>query len=48
MSSPVAAASTGEIDDIINMDELRKRLCSGLLMLTCRADARKKHAVMPL
>lgn len=48
MSSPVAAASTGEIDDIINMDELRKRLCSGLLMLTCRADARRKHAVMPL
>lgn len=33
VSSPVAAASSGEIDDIISVNELRARICSALLML---------------
>ena len=36
LSSPVAAASKGEIDDIITMDELRMRVSAALLMLTDR------------
>ena len=35
LSTPVAAASTGEIDDIIADAELRARVASALLMLTC-------------
>ena len=35
ISTPVAAASTGEIDDIIDDTELRARIASALLMLTC-------------
>ena len=35
ISTPVAAASTGEIDDIISDTELRARIASALLMLTC-------------
>ncbi len=34
VSSPVAAAESGEIDDIIGVSELRARICSSLLMLT--------------
>ncbi len=34
VSSPAAAAASGEIDDIIDTNELRARLCSALLMLS--------------
>ena len=34
VSSPVHAAASGEIDDIINTNELRARICSALLMLS--------------
>lgn len=33
VSSPAWAASSGEIDDIISVNELRARICSALLML---------------
>ena len=33
VSSPAGAAASGEIDDIIDTNELRARLCSALLML---------------
>ena len=36
VSSPVNAASSGEIDDIISVNELRARLCSALLMLCAK------------
>lgn len=34
-SSPVAAASLGEVDDLIDASEIRTRIASALLMLTC-------------
>lgn len=48
-ASPVAAASTGEIDDIIGMDELRQRLCSSLLLLAAKGTVKaRRHSVLPL
>lgn len=48
LASPVAAASLGEIDDIINMTELRARICSALLMLSAKGTATfRRHAVLP-
>ena len=38
VSSPVAAASSGEIDDIISTGELRARICSALLMLSAKGQ----------
>ena len=50
VSSPVVAAASGEIDDIIGTSELRARICSALLMLSAKgatkADSRRK--VLPL
>ncbi len=50
VSSPANAASSGEIDDIINVNEMRARICSALLMLAAKGDnsliARRK--VLPL
>lgn len=45
VSSPVAAAASGEIDDIISVNELRARICSALLMLSAKGKYRK---VFPL
>ncbi|MBQ8371991.1 MAG: hypothetical protein IJX38_03530 [Clostridia bacterium] len=49
VSSPAWAASSGEIDDIISVGELRARICSALLMLAGKglgtADSRR---VLPL
>lgn len=45
VSSPVAAASSGEVDDIIGITELRARICSALLMLSGKG---KFHKVLPL
>ena len=50
VSSPVHAAESGEIDDIISVNELRARICSALLMLSYKGAhsmvARRK--VLPL
>ena len=50
VSSPAHAAESGEIDDIINTNELRARICSALLMLSYKGShsmvARRK--VLPL
>ena len=35
VASPVSAASTGEVDDLIDESEIRARIASALLMLTC-------------
>ena len=50
VSSPVVAAASGEIDDIISVSEIRARICSSLLMLCAKGqystDARRK--ILPL
>ena len=49
VSSPAVAAASGEIDDIISVNELRARICSALLMLAAKNTtyaARRK--VLPL
>lgn len=50
VSSPANAASSGEIDDIISVNEMRARICSALLMLAAKGDssliARRK--ILPL
>ncbi len=49
LASPVAAASTGEIDDIIGMQELRARLCSSLLLLAAKGTVPGgRHRILPL
>ena len=39
VSSPANAASSGENDDIISINEMRARICSALLMLSAKGDA---------
>ena len=49
VSAPTVACASGEIDDIISVNELRARICSALLMLSAKGtakDARRK--VLPL
>lgn len=50
VSSPVVAASSGEIDDIISTNELRARICSALLMLCAKGTAATvaRRKVLPL
>ncbi len=49
VASPVAAAATGEIDDIIPVTELRARIASACLMLSAKGTvAPKNRAVRPL
>lgn len=49
LASPVAAASVGEIDDIIGASEIRARICSALLMLAGKGEIIfSKHSVLPL
>ncbi len=49
LSSPVSAASQGEIDDIIAGEEIRARICSALFMLSAKGNKiNGKHTVMPL
>ena len=50
VSSPVNAASGGEIDDIISTNELRARICSALLMLSAKGNssAIAHRKVLPL
>ena len=48
--SPVAAASYGEIDDIIASDELRQRVAGAVMMLSAKSKCApaRRHANMPL
>lgn len=48
--SPVCAASTGEIDDIIEAGELRQRVCGAVMMLSAKSKCApsRRHANMPL
>ncbi len=50
VSSPANAASSGEIDDIITINEMRARICSALLMLCAKGDASAiaRRRVLPL
>ncbi len=49
LASPVAAAFHGEIDDIITVDEMRKKIISALYMLSSKnLGLNKKHPVFPL
>ena len=50
MASPVIAAKAGEIDDIINLDELRQRASSAFEMLCAKnmLCAPKRHNNLPL
>ena len=49
-ASVADAADRGEIDDIVEAEELRKRICAALMMLATKADGRpcRRHANMPL
>jgi acetyl-CoA carboxylase carboxyltransferase component len=50
VASPVAAAESGDIDDIVPAAELRARLSSALYMLAEKADTTpdRKHGVPTL
>ena len=49
VSSPAVAAASGEIDDIISINELRARICSALLMLTKKGMLTKpRHKILPV
>ncbi len=49
VSSPAIAAMSGEIDDIISINELRARICSALLMLASKGTASvSRRKVLPL
>lgn len=49
LASPVAAAAYGEIDDIIEMAELRQRIASALLLLAVKGCvSTRRHSVLPL
>ena len=48
-SSAVAAAYYGEVDDIITVDELRKKILSAVYMLSAKNQKiEKRHSVFPL
>ncbi len=49
VSSPAVACASGEIDDIISVNELRARICSALLMLTAKnVTPTLRRKVLPL
>ena len=49
VSSPAVAAASGEIDDIISINELRARICSALLMLASKnTKIISRRSVLPL
>ena len=50
IASPVAAARTGDIDDIIDTADVRYRVASALEMLSSKATGEiyKKHGNLPL
>ena len=50
VGSPVAAASAGEIDDIIGAAELRQRIAGAVMMLSAKSKKTpaRRHINMPL
>jgi acetyl-CoA carboxylase carboxyltransferase component len=49
VSSPAVAAASGEIDDIISINELRARICSAVLMLSAKnTPLASRRKVLPL
>ena len=49
VTSPAVAAASGEIDDIISINELRARICSALLMLAAKGTATvSRRKILPL
>lgn len=50
IASPVAAARSGDVDDVIATEEVRARVASTIEMLSCKATKApfKKHTNMPL
>ena len=49
VSSPAVAAASGEIDDIISVNELRARICSALLMLVAKGKVEPSdRKILPL
>ena len=49
VTSPSVAAASGEIDDIISINELRARICSALLMLAAKGTANiSRRKILPL
>ena len=49
VSSPAVAAASGEIDDIISINELRARICSALLVLSSKGNViTPRRKVLPL
>ena len=49
VASPAVAAASGEIDDIISINELRARICSALLMLVSKGSVKiTDRKVLPL
>lgn len=49
-ASAADAADRGELDDIVEASELRRRICASLMMLAVKADGKpaRRHANMPL
>jgi acetyl-CoA carboxylase carboxyltransferase component len=49
-ASAADACDRGEVDDIVESTELRKRICASLMMLATKADGKpaRRHANMPL
>jgi acetyl-CoA/propionyl-CoA carboxylase carboxyl transferase subunit len=49
-ASAADACDRGEVDDVIESAELRKRICASLMMLVTKADGKpaRRHANMPL
>ena len=49
-ASAAEACDRGEVDDIIEPAELRKRICASLMMLASKANGvpTRRHANMPL
>ena len=49
-ASADAACELGEVDDIIEPSELRKRICSALMMLAYKTEKtpERKHTILPL
>ena len=49
ISSPAVAAASGEIDDIISVNEMRLRICSALQMLALKGKVSPSpRKVLPL
>ena len=49
-ASAADACDRGEVDDVVEGSELRKRICASLMMLVTKADGKpaRRHANMPL